>query len=264
MSRAGRRNAATAPTSAAADGGDDEARFLAEYDPSAYERLSVAVDIALISAFDGDLYTLLHRRREHPFKDRWSLPGGFVRPAESLEQAAARLLAAKGGLTQVFLEQLYSFGAPERDPRTRVVSIAYYALVDKARFVDAGAHGDDVITPRIRVPWAGETGGSVQTLGRDGRPLPLAFDHADILGTAVKRLRGKLDYAPIGFQMLGETFTLLELQRIHEIVLGRSVNKDSFRRRMLASGLLKPTGRSQTGVGHRPAELYRFVRKSAI
>jgi 8-oxo-dGTP diphosphatase len=258
MTRAGRRNAADI------DQADDaEARFLADYDPNAYERLSVAVDIALISAFGGDLYTLLSRRREHPFKDRWALPGGFVRPDESLEQAAARLLAAKGGLQQVFLEQLYTFGAPGRDPRTRVVSVAYYALVEEARFVDA-ARGEDVITPRIRVPWEGETGGSVQAIGKDGRPLALAFDHADILGTAVKRLRGKLDYAPIGFQMLGETFTLLELQRIHETVLGRSVNKDSFRRRMLASGLLKPTGRAQTGVGHRPAELYKFARKSAI
>jgi 8-oxo-dGTP diphosphatase len=255
MTRAGRRNAVV---------DDEEARFLADYDVTAFERPSVAVDIALISAFDGDLFTLLTRRREHPFKDRWSLPGGFVRPDESLDQAAARVLGAKGGLAQVFLEQLYTFGAPDRDPRTRVVSVAYYALVDKARFVDAGARGGDLLTPRIRVPWSGETGGSVQTIGPDDRPLPLAFDHADILGTAVKRLRGKLDYAPIGFQMLGETFTLLELQRIHETVLGRSVNKDSFRRRMLASGLLKATGRSQTGVGHRPAELYKFARKSAI
>jgi 8-oxo-dGTP diphosphatase len=255
MTRAGRRSA---------DADSDEARFLADYDPSAYERPSVAVDIALFSAFDGDLYTLLIRRHEHPFKEQWSLPGGFVRPDESLEDAAARVLADKGGLAKVFLEQLYTFGAPDRDPRTRVVSVTYYALVEKARFVDAAARRDDVITPRIRVPWAGETGGAVETLGRDGRPLPMAFDHADILGVAVKRLRGKLDYAPIGFQMLGDTFTLLELQRIHEIVSGRSVNKDSFRRRMLASGMLKATGRSQTGVGHRPAELYKFARRSAI
>src|SRR5215831_13059149 len=116
MTRAGRRNAA------AADNDDDEARFLADYDVTAFERPSVAVDIALISAFDGDLFTLLTRRREHPFKDRWSLPGGFVRPDESLDQAAARVLGAKGGLAQVFLEQLYTFGAPDRDPRTRVVS----------------------------------------------------------------------------------------------------------------------------------------------
>ena len=103
---------------------DEEARFLAAYDPSDYDRLSVAVDVVLISAFDGHLFTLLARRREHPHKNRWALPGGFVRPKESLEDAAARLLEGKGKLSGVFLEQLYTFGAPERDPRTRVVSIA--------------------------------------------------------------------------------------------------------------------------------------------
>jgi 8-oxo-dGTP diphosphatase len=242
----------------------DESRFLADYDPNAFERLSVAVDVALVSAFDGHLYTLLTRRREHPHKDRWSLPGGFVGPSESLDDAAARTLRDKAGLSNVFLEQLYTFGDPHRDPRTRVISVAYYALIEKARFVNTAARGDAVITPRLRVPWRGETGGAVHPIGADGHDLPLAFDHADILGVAVKRLRGKLDYAPIGFQLLGETFTLLDLQRVHETVLGRTLNKDSFRRRMLASGLLKATGRAQQGVEHRPAELFRFARRSAV
>jgi len=240
---------------------DEGARFLASYDPNNYDRLSVAVDVVLISAFDGDLFTLLSRRREHPYKNRWALPGGFVRPKESLEVAAARLLAGKGGLTGVFVEQLYTFGAPERDPRTRVVSIAYYALVAQQRLVRVGDRNPDVITPRLRVSWEGETGGPVEALGDDGRHLPLAFDHAEMLGMAVKRLRGKLDYAPIGFELLDDTFTLLDLQRVHEAVLGRSVNKDSFRRRMLSTGLLKATGKSQSGVVHRPAELYRFARR---
>ena len=240
---------------------DEEARFLAAYDPRDYDRLSVAVDVVLISAFDGHLFTLLARRREHPHKNRWALPRGFVRPKESLEDAAARLLEGKGKLSGVFLEQLYTFGAPERDPRTRVVSIAYYALVEQKRFVGMGDRDPDVLTPRLRIPWEGERGGPVEALAADGRPLPLAFDHAEMLGTAVKRLRGKLDYAPIGFELLGETFTLLDLQRVHEAVLGRSVNKDSFRRRMLGTGLLKATGKSQSGVVHRPAELYRFARR---
>ena len=240
---------------------DDEARFLSGYDPGDYERLSVAVDVVLISAFDGHLFTLLARRKEHPHKDRWALPGGFVRPKESLEVAAARLLAGKGGLTGVFLEQLYTFGAAARDPRTRVVSIAYYALVEQKRFSGIGDHNPDILTPRLRVPWEGENGGPVEALDGSGRPLRLAFDHAEMLGLAVQRLRGKLDYAPIGFELLGDSFTLLELQRVHEAVLGRSVNKDSFRRRMLSTGLLKATGRSQSGVGHRPAELYRFARR---
>jgi 8-oxo-dGTP diphosphatase len=244
---------------------DEEARFLAGYDASAFERLSVAVDVALISALDGELHTLLVRRREHPHKDRWALPGGFVRPKEAVDAAAARVLADKAALRRVFLEQLYTFGEPDRDPRTRVVSVAYYALVDNTRFAEAAAgKGDGVLTPRIRVPWQGEAGGAVQVIDERGRALPLAFDHGDVLGVAVKRLRGKLDYAPIGFQLLGETFTLRDLQRVHETVLGRALNKDSFRRRMLASGLLKPTGKAQTGVEHRPAELYRFARRSAV
>ncbi len=237
-----------------------EAHFLASYDPNDYERLSVAVDVALLSAFDGGLSTLLSRRHEHPHKGRWALPGGFVRPDESLEDASARVLLEKGGLGGVFLEQLYTFGEPNRDPRTRVVSVAYYALVEKGRFVRDVSGQGEVVAARLRVPWGGEIGGRVDALDARGRTLPLAFDHGEILGLAVKRLRGKLNYAPIGFELLGDTFTLLELQRVHEAVLCRRLNKDSFRRRMLSSGFLRATGRSQTGVDHRPAELYRFAR----
>jgi 8-oxo-dGTP diphosphatase len=104
----------------------------------------------------------------------------------------------------------------------------------------------------------------VEVAGPGGAPLPLAFDHGEILGTAVKRLRGKLDWAPVGFQLLPTTFTLLDLQRVHETVLARPLNKDSFRRRMLASGQLEATGRSEQDVDHRPAELYRFARRSAV
>ncbi len=242
---------------------DGEAAFLARYDPSEYERPSVAVDVALVAALDGELSTLLIKRREHPFKGQWALPGGFIHEGEALDDAAARVMREKAHLRGVFLEQLYTFGDPGRDPRTWVISVAYYALVDEARFRRV-ATGTDLRTGRLRVPWEGETGGAVDVLDDQGRALPLAFDHADILGMAVKRLRGKLDYAPIGFQLLGETFTLLELQRVHETVRGSALNKDSFRRRMLASGQLEATGRAQRGVDHRPAELYRFARRSAV
>ncbi len=161
----------------------------------------------------------------------------------------------------MFLEQLFTFGAPRRDPRMRVISVAYYALVERNRFVASSERNGEVAACRLDVPWPGELGGPVGVRDRAGEPMPLAFDHADVLGLAVKRLRGKLDYAPIGFQLLGETFTLLDLQRVHETILHRPLNKDSFRRRLLASGLVKATGRSQTGVEHRPAELYRFVKK---
>jgi 8-oxo-dGTP diphosphatase len=244
---------------------DGEAEFLASYDASRFDRgpvtLGVTVDIALLSAFEGSLYTLVVRRAEHPARGRWALPGGFVGMQESLDTAAVRVLAAKAGLSRVFLEQLYTFGDPKRDPRTRVIAVAYYALVDRRRF--AAAHRESPMA-RVMVPWEGETGGPVDVEDEQGRHLPLAFDHADILGMAVKRLRGKLDYSPIGFQLLPDTFTLFDLQKVHETVLGRPLNKDSFRRRMLASGQLEATGEAQKDVDHRPAELYRFARRSAV
>lgn len=258
MRKGGRRGGATA-----GGGPGAEARFLAGYDASRYARPSLTVDVALLSTAEGALHTLVVKRAEHPGRGRWALPGGFVRIDESLEAAAARVLAAKTGLDGVFLEQLYTFGDPGRDPRTRVVTVAHFALVDFARFAEA-ARDADVAVGRILVPWEGETGGPVELVAEGGAPLPLAFDHAAILGTAVKRLRGKLDYTPVGFQLLPPAFTLLDLQRVHETVLGRPLNKDSFRRRMLASGQLEATGTSQRDVDHRPAELYRFARRSAV
>jgi 8-oxo-dGTP diphosphatase len=241
----------------------EEAAFLAAYDPTVFPRPSVAVDVVLLSAPQNHLHTVVVRRTEHPHRGRWALPGGFVRMEESLDAAAIRVLEAKAGLRHVYLEQLYTFGQPSRDPRTRVVAVAYYALVDHER-IRPPAGSAEVASARIAVPWEGETGGPVKLVSATGAALPLAFDHAEIVGTAVKRLRGKLDYSPVGFQLLGETFTLFELQRVHETVLGRPVNKDSFRRRQLASGLLEATGEVETGVGHRPAELYRFRRRAAV
>jgi 8-oxo-dGTP diphosphatase len=237
-----------------------ERAFLEAYDPGRFERLSVAVDVALVGASGGALHALVVRRGDHPAKGKWALPGAFVGGAERLEAAAARALAAKSGLGGLFLEQLYTFGDPRRDPRTRVVSVAYYALVDFERLVRAPRGDADLALGRLVVPWEGP----VEVVGEDGAPLPLAFDHADILGMAVRRLRGKLDYTPIGFQLLPASFTLLELQRVHETILDRPLNKDSFRRRMLASGLLEATGERQADVDHRPAERYRFARRSAV
>ncbi|UJR79571.1 NUDIX hydrolase [Sandaracinus amylolyticus] len=240
---------------------DDDGEVPEGYDVSRFERPSVAVDVALLTVDEGALRTLLLRRDAAPYRGRWALPGGFVGIDEALDDAAARVLEQKTGIRRVFLEQLYTFGAPKRDPRTRVITVAHYALVDPARLADAR---EETRVATLEVPWEGETGGPVDAMGVDGRTLPLAFDHADILGMAVKRVRGKLDYTPIGFQLLPERFTLAGLQRVHETVLGRPLNKDSFRRRMLASGQLEATGDLQTGVDHRPAELYRFARRSAV
>jgi 8-oxo-dGTP diphosphatase len=241
---------------------NEERDFLAAYDAGQFDRPSLAVDVAILTVVDGGLQVALVERSEHPDKGRWSLPGGFVRIDESLDRAATRVLAEKAGLTDVYLEQLYTFGDPARDPRTRVISVAYYALVDQARL--ASGADSSLTFGRIDVPWEGETGGPVEARGAQGQDMPLAFDHADILGMAVKRIRGKLDYTPIGFQLLAETFTLRRLQDVHETILGRTLNKDSFRRRMLASGLLEATGERESEVGHRPAELYRFTKRSAI
>ncbi|HZJ53190.1 MAG TPA: NUDIX domain-containing protein [Myxococcaceae bacterium] len=224
---------------------DDEARFLASYDASSFERPSVAVDVALLSVSEGALWTVLLHRSEHPHRGRYALPGGFVGIREPLGGAAARVLARKCGVSDVFLEQLYSFGDPGRDPRTRVISVAHVALVDRTRLLQASAGSNTLVHARLDVPWEGETGGPVEARRADGAALPLAFDHADILGMAVKRIRGKLDYAPIGFQLLPPRFTLLELQRVHETILARPLNKDSFRRRMLASGQLEAWGRKK-------------------
>lgn len=248
----------------ARDSAQEEREFLAGYSADAFERPSVAVDVSLLSVRAGKVLTWLVRRKEHPHRGRWSLPGVFLRPREPLGQAAARALADKSGVTDVYLEQLYSFGALDRDPRTRVISVAYYALVAAERLNSLiQRRSEEVCLAELRVPWADEAGGDVQAL-RDGQALRLAFDHGEQLGMAIKRIRGKLVYAPIGFQLLPAQFTLRELQDVHETVLGRKVNKDSFRRKMLATGQLEASGEYQTEVGHRPAELYRFAQQSAV
>jgi len=237
---------------------NDEQAFLAAYDASHFTQVSVATDVVLITAHDGRLHALLLRREEHPHRGAWALPGGFVGVDESLEEAVARVLQTKAHLAGVFTEQLYTFGDPGRDPRTRVLSTAYYALVDHERVMAALAGNGALHLAPLEVPWDGLEGAPVHALGPDGARLPLAFDHARMLGVTVQRLRGKLDYAPIGFELLPDHFTLRQLQRVHESVLGHSVNKDSFRRRMLATGFIEATGEREQGVLHRPAELFRF------
>ncbi|MEO7095299.1 MAG: NUDIX domain-containing protein [Polyangiales bacterium] len=240
---------------------DTEEAFLGAYDAKAFEQVSVAVDVALLSVADGAMRVRLVQRTEHPARGKWAIPGGFVRPTESLDAAAARVLHDKAGVAGVFLEQLYTFGDPRRDPRTRVLSVAYYALVASG---GSSVEKGPTEMGKILVPWEGETGGEVEVTDAAGKPMALAFDHASILGMAIKRVRGKLDYTPIGFQLLPARFTLRMLQDVHETVLGRPLNKDSFRRRMLASELLEATGEHEDDAPHRPAELYRFTRRSAV
>lgn len=235
-----------------------EGQFLQTYDPGAYERPSVAIDLVLMSVVDGAPVALLMRRAEQPAQDKWALPGGFVGMKESLDEAAHRVLREKARIENAYIEQIYTFGAVDRDPRMRIISVAYFALLPADRYASAlaGSAGDLTLA-RVTVDWPGETGGPAAAIGTDG-PLPLAFDHSDMLGLALLRLRGKLDYSSIGFALLPEQFTLRQLQDVHEAILGIDLNKSAFRRRMLDKGWLQASGERETGASFRPAELYRF------
>ncbi len=235
----------------------DEAEFLKAYDPAAFARPSVAVDLVLMSVIDDAPAILLIQRDDHPYLGQWALPGGFVGIEESVEDAAARVLRDKARMEGAYVEQLYTFGAVDRDPRTRVISVAYFALLPSNSFSAASRPSARLTVAEIVVPWPGQSGGPVETCSADGQSLSLAFDHADILGLAMLRLRGKLDYSDIAFALLPERFTLRQLQNIHEAILGTRLNKPAFRRRMLDSGRLEATGERETGASFRPAELYR-------
>lgn len=236
-----------------------EAEFLQDYDPQAFPHPSVTVDLVLMTVRDGKLAALLQQRGDHPFKDHWALPGGFVGIDEGLDEAAERVLVAKTGLPAGgWLEQLYTFGDPARDPRTRIITVAYFALLPLEVLSRAPLVRDDLELVELEVSWPGERGGAISARTGGGTNLDLAFDHAEILGTAVKRLRGKLDYSTIAFALLPERFTLRDLQAVHEAILCVSMNKPAFRRRMLDKGWIEGTGERELGTSYRPAELYRL------
>jgi 8-oxo-dGTP diphosphatase len=206
-----------------------------------YPRAALTVDCVVFGFDEGDLKVLLIERGLEPFKGRWALPGGFVRVDETLEAAARRELQEEAGLTNVFLEQLYTFGAVDRDPRERVVSVAYYALVKLTE------HSAKAATDAANAQWFPVS-----------KAPKLAFDHANILGTAVERLKGKVRYQPIGFELLPPKFTLSQLQHLYEAVLGTELDKRNFRKKVLSFGLLLPLKETQMLGRHRPAQLFRF------
>jgi 8-oxo-dGTP diphosphatase len=205
-----------------------------------YARAALTVDCVVFGFDDSELKVLLIERGLEPFKGRWALPGGFVRTEETLDEAALRELKEETGLTNVFLEQLYSFGSVNRDPRERVVSVAYYALVKLAnsRAKAATDAADAQWFPVSRTP-------------------KLAFDHAEILSTALARLKGKVRYQPIGFELLPARFTLAQLQHLYEAALETPLDKRNFRKKVISFGLLVPLDEYTEGIG-RPAQLFRF------
>ena len=229
-------------------------------DPARYQRPSVTVDLVLVSVIDATPRVLVLRRAEPPFAGCWALPGGFVRIDESLEAAARRLLAEKARMAGAYVEQLYTFGALDRDPRARVITVAYLALLGAERFAEALRAAPELRLARIVTPWRGETGGPAGIAVDDDAAARLAFDHAEILGVAMLRLRGKLDYSDVAFALLPETFALRQLQDLYEAILGVRLAKPAFRRRMIDKGWLEPTGDQEIGAAFRPAALYRRRR----
>ena len=206
-----------------------------------YPRAALTVDCIVFGLDEQELKVMLLQRALPPFEGKWALPGGFVRLEETLDEAARRELEEETGLSKIFLEQLYTFSDVDRDPRERVVSVVYYALVNLRD------HKVHAATDARDAAWFGV------------HDVPsLAFDHAEILQMALDRLRAKLRYEPVGFELLPKKFTLSQLQHLYELVLERELDKRNFRKRVIAMDLLVETDEVEQDVAHRAARLYRF------
>lgn len=209
-----------------------------------YPRPALTVDCVVFGFDEGALKVLLITRDVPPFRGRWALPGGFVNLDENLEEAARRELREETGIDRVFLEQLYTFGAVDRDPRERVVTVAYYALVKLSD------HKIVAATDASRAAW----------FAVDDLPA-LAFDHAEIVDVALARLKGKVRYQPIGFELLPPKFTLSQLQHLYETVLERPLDKRNFRKKILSMDFIIELDEIEQDVAHRAARLYSFDRR---
>jgi 8-oxo-dGTP diphosphatase len=238
----------------------DEQAFLAKYSAEDFGRPSVTVDLVIFTVIDTDLKVLLIERGGHPFLGAWALPGGFVdagatdcsNQGEDVEAAAHRELAEETGLPQgsCYLEQLYTFGRAGRDPRTRVISVAWYALV-RPGLAQLICAGDDAVAAR----WF--------SVAEEVPGMELAFDHAEILAMGVERIRGKIDYSDIAFELVPQTFTVAELRAVHEAIQDKAHDSRNFRRRfqrMVTDGIILPApGKRHRGKA-RPAKVWRFSR----
>ena len=210
-----------------------------------YPHPSVTVDLVVFTIKQNALNVLLIRRRWDPFGRMMAFPGGFVEINEGLDCAAARELREEAGLSNVFFEQLYTFGEPSRDPRERVITVAYYALISPMQSTKIQYGSDAADAKWVPVSEACKT--------------RLAFDHNAILDMALQRIRGKIGYTNIGFELLEKVFTLAELQEVYEKILGENLDAPNFRKRMLAGSLLRPIKKFKAGQG-RPARLFVFAK----
>jgi 8-oxo-dGTP diphosphatase len=204
----------------------------------------IAVDVVVLSVIDKTLKVLLLKNQDDPFKNFLTLPGGLVKKSETLDQTMVRVLDQRVNVQHIYCEQLYTFGSLERDPRNRVVSVAYLALVSP----------DQLLTPFSQgAEWI-----SVHNLP------PLAYDHNEIIESAVQRVKAKLQYSNIAHAFLPDKFRLSHLQSLYEIILGKDLDKRNFRKKILSLGIIKPTAQKDISGSHRPARLYEFNTKELV
>lgn len=206
-----------------------------------YPRPAISIDCVVFGLSETELQVLLIRRKEKPYQHKWALPGGFVNVDESLDDAARRELEEETGVDCGFLEQLYTFGEVKRDPRERVITVAYFALIRSGQ-QELRARSDALDAKWHRV-----------------NKLPrLAFDHRNILDVAIGRLQSKVRYQPIGFELLPQKFSLSQLQKLYEIILQRDLDKRNFRKKIMKLDILVALDEMQENVSHRAARLYTF------
>ena len=266
-----------------------EEEFLRDYDPSQFDRLALTADVLIFSVSSEEtgnyrklsekkFSVLLVKRNTYPFKDKWCLPGGFLKVDETIDEAAKRILETETNLKNIYMEQLYTFGDVNRDPRMRIVSTAYIALVDKNRLNDHLPKNASWFTMHIL-----EDDHEIQVMFDNGienfsivvgkrlksptsdryeyfvkKDDHLAFDHAKVIVSGISRLKNKVEYTDIVFNMMPEFFTLGELQQVYEVILGKKLLDPAFRR-IIAKKTVK-TDKVQTGGGHRPSALFRYNR----
>jgi 8-oxo-dGTP diphosphatase len=210
-----------------------------------FPRPSIATDCVIFGFDGGGLKLLLIERDNEPFKNKWALPGGFIFMEETAEESAKRILREKVGIKNVYIEQLYTFSEVQRDPRERIISIAYFALVNTKQY--------QLIAGRdtVKAEWY-----KLSDIPK------LAFDHTKIVRLAIQRLKGKVSYQPIGFELLAEKFTLSQLQALYEAILEVVIDKRNFRKKILGMGLLLPLEEKEKNVAHKAARFYKFDNKS--